>query len=92
MGFNIIPILTGAGILGIAISLGAQTLIKDVISGIFLIIDDQINIGDRVKIEDQEGVIVKMFLRNIVLQDKAGNRIYIPNSEINKIIVYKQKS
>lgn len=90
LGFDIAPILTGAGIAGLAISFGSQTLVKDLISGFFLILDNQVNIGDKVKIGDQEGIIMQIQMRNIVLRDKDKNLIYIPNSEIKRIIVFRQ--
>lgn len=92
LGFNITPILTGAGILGLAVSFGAQTLVKDLISGFFLILDNQINVGDKVEIDDTEGEVVKILMRNIVIRDGKGNLIYIPNSEVKKIVVFKEGS
>lgn len=90
-GFNISPILAGAGIVGLAVSFGAQTLIKDVLAGIFLIIDNQINIGDKVKIGETIGTIEKLGLRTMVIKDKDDNVIYIPNSEIKQIKVFKER-
>ena len=90
-GFNTAPIIAGAGILGLAISFGSQTLVKDLIAGFFLIIENQINIGDKVKIDDTEGRVVKMLMRNIIIEDKNGNKVFVPNSEIKKIIVLKEK-
>lgn len=90
-GFNIIPILTGAGILGFAISFGAQTLIKDLINGFFIFAEDQFNVGDRVKIEKFEGEVYKITLRMTILKDKNGNTIYIPNSQIWTIVKLKER-
>jgi small conductance mechanosensitive channel len=90
-GFNIAPILTGAGILGLAISFGAQTLIKDLIAGFFIILEDQYNVGDEVKIGENEGRVYKITLRTTILEDKEENLTYIPNSEIKKVIVFKKK-
>lgn len=90
-GFNIHPILTGAGILGLAVSFGAQTLIKDLIAGFFIILENQYNIGDFVKIGDTQGKVYKITLRMTVLKDKQDNLIYIPNSEIKKVIIFKKK-
>jgi small conductance mechanosensitive channel len=92
LGINIGPILTGAGILGLALSFGAQSLIKDLIAGIFIIIEDQCNIGDRVKIDNFEGKVTKITLRIIVLKDDQGNIIYIPNSQIKTLVKKKTKS
>ena len=86
MGLNIGPILTGAGILGLALSFGAQSLVKDIISGIFIIVEDQCNVGDQVKIDNLEGEVIKISLRIIVLKDNKGNFIYIPNSQIKTLI------
>lgn len=90
LGFNIVPILTGAGIMGVAISFGAQTLVKDFLSGFFIILENQYNVGNLIKIGDIEGEVVKLTLRTTILKDKKGNYIYISNSEIKNVIVYKQ--
>lgn len=88
-GIDIIPLLTGAGIAGLAISFGAQTLVKDIISGFFIIVEDQFNVGDVVKIGDHEGTVRKITLRLTVLKDKKENLIYIPNSGVTTVIKYK---
>ncbi len=89
-GFNIIPILTGAGILGLAISFGSQTLIKDLISGFLIIAEDQFDIGDRIKTGNFEGEVYLLTLRLTILKDAKGNLIYIPNSQITSVIRYKK--
>ena len=88
-GVNIVPILTGAGVLGLAFSFGAQSLVKDLIAGLFIIIEDQFNIGDNILIGKLEGEVVKMTLRITVLRDKNGNLIYIPNSQITTVVKSK---
>jgi len=90
-GFNITPILTGAGILGLAVSFGAQTLIKDLISGFFIILENQYNVGNVVKIGENQGKVYKMTLRTTILKDEDENLIYIPNSEIKKVVVFKKR-
>jgi small conductance mechanosensitive channel len=85
-GVNIIPILTGASILGLAVSFGAQTLVKDVIAGVFIILEDQFHIGDKIKVDKFEGEVINISLRLTVLRDKTGNYIYIPNSQITTLI------
>jgi len=90
LGFDITPILTGAGILGLAISFGAQTIVKDVLSGFFIIIENQYNVGNQVKINDISGEVFKINLRTTVLKDKKENMIYIPNSEIKTVLVYNK--
>ncbi len=89
-GFNIVPILTGAGILGLAISFGAQTLIKDLINGFLIIAEDQFNVGDRVKIGPFEGEVYKVTLRLTILKDKKENFIYIPNSQVTTVVKLKE--
>lgn len=87
-GVNIGPILAGAGIVGLAVSFGSQTLIKDIISGFFIILEDQYNIGDKIKIGTFEGEVSRITLRLTVLRDKDANLIYIPNSQITNVIRY----
>ncbi len=89
-GVNILPILTGAGILGLAISFGAQTLIKDFISGFFILLEDQYNLGDRVKINNFEGEVYSLGLRVTILKDSKGNLIYIPNSQVTTVVRLKK--
>lgn len=91
-GFNITPILTGAGILGLAISFGSQTLIKDLIAGFFIIIENQFNVGDTIKIATYEGVVVKLNLRTTIIKDKKNSIIYIPNSTIAAVEVLNRKT
>ncbi len=88
-GINISPLLTGAGILGLAVSFGSQSLVKDIISGFFIIFEDQFNVGDKVKIGDFEGEVVKITLRLTVLKDKDNNKVFIPNSKIETLVRYK---
>ncbi len=91
-GVNITPFLTGAGLIGLSISFGAQTLIKDLISGIFIIIENQINVGDYLKIGSLEGTVKKISLRQIILKDEKGNIIYIPNSQIGSFTKITKKN
>jgi len=91
MGMNITPLITGAGILGLAFSFGAQTLVKDLIAGFFIILENQYNVGDQVILNTEEGIVEKITLRTTVLKDKRGNLIYLPNSEIKKVVVIKNK-
>ena len=86
---DISPILTGAGIFGLAITFGSQTLVKDLISGFFIISEGQFNVGDNVKIGTFTGRVSKVTLRLTVLRDEDGNRIYIPNSTIRTVIRMK---
>ena len=90
-GFNILPILTGASILGLAISFGAQSLVKDIISGIFIIIDNTYNVGDTITVGDFTGKVQLIRIRKTILKDKDGDLIHLPNSEIQKVVVHSRK-
>jgi small conductance mechanosensitive channel len=72
LGLNIAPLLAGAGVVGLAIGFGAQTLVKDVITGIFILVEDTIAIGDVIDLDGRAGVVEAMTIRSIRLRDGAG--------------------
>ncbi len=82
LGVNIGPLLAGFGVAGIAIGLGAQSLFKDIIRGMTIIIDDQFRKGDVVSIAGKAGLVEDVGIRRTVLRDLDGIVHYIPNSEI----------
>ena len=82
---DITPVLTGAGILGLAIGFGAQTLVKDVISGIFMILEDQVRVGDVALVNGIGGSVEQINLRTIVLRDLEGTVHVIPNGEVRTL-------
>jgi small conductance mechanosensitive channel len=82
---NIAPILAGAGILGLAISFGAQSLVKDVISGFFILFEDQFVVGDIIEAAGKGGVVERMTLRVVILRDLEGTMHVIPNGEIKVV-------
>jgi small-conductance mechanosensitive channel len=82
---NILPVLTGAGIAGLAIGFGAQTLVRDVIAGFFLILEDQVRVGDVVSVDGTSGLVEAINLRTIVLRDVAGTVHVIPNGSITRL-------
>jgi small conductance mechanosensitive channel len=81
LGINIAPYLAAAGIIGIALGFGAQHLVKDLIGGVFIIIEDQYNIGDVVKIAGISGIVEEINLRRTVLRDLDGIVHFVPNGE-----------
>ena len=87
LGFDIGPILASAGIAGLAIGFGAQSLVKDVISGFFILFEDQYGVGDVVKIGDLSGVVERMTLRVTVLRNLEGQVHVIPNGNIHNVTV-----
>lgn len=84
-GIEIGPILAAAGIVGLAIGFGAQSLVKDVISGFFILLEDQIRVGDVVQIAGKGGLVEKINLKTTILRDLAGNVHYVPNSQIDVV-------
>ena len=82
LGINIAPLLAGAGVAGIAIGFGAQSLIKDFVSGLFILLEDQYNKGDVVKIAGIAGLVEEVNLRRTILRDLDGIVHSIPNGQI----------
>jgi small-conductance mechanosensitive channel len=85
LNVNIMPILTGAGILGLAVGFGAQTLVKDVISGFFLILENQVRVGDVARINGTGGLVEAINLRTIVLRDQSGAVHIFPCGSISTL-------
>lgn len=85
MGFDIAPILAGAGIVGLAVGFGGQYLIRDVITGLFLILENQYRIGDVVTINNTGGMVEDISLRMTTLRDQNGTVHHIPNGEIKQV-------
>lgn len=84
-GIDVAPVLATAGIGGLAIGFGAQTLVKDVISGFFLLVEDQVRIGDVVEVAGRRGTVETIQLRTIQLRDLAGNVHVVPNGSITLV-------
>jgi moderate conductance mechanosensitive channel len=82
IGFDLIPLLAGAGIVGIAISFAAQGLIKDVINGFLIILEDQYAVGDMIMVGELRGLVENMNLRITQIRNNEGQLITIPNSSI----------
>ncbi|MCK4800131.1 mechanosensitive ion channel, partial [Candidatus Parcubacteria bacterium] len=87
---DIRPILAGAGIIGLAIGFGAQSLVKDFVSGLFILIENQYGIGDKVKIGSSEGKVTRITMRSTVLKDEEGRTYYISNGSIKDVIKMPQ--
>ncbi|MFB0508493.1 MAG: mechanosensitive ion channel family protein [Thermodesulfobacteriota bacterium] len=85
LGVNTRPILAGAGIVGLAVGFGAQTLVKDVINGLFILLQDLISVGDVAVFGDKGGLVEAVGLRTVTLRDLAGNVHVIPNSSIETV-------
>ncbi|GAA4119552.1 mechanosensitive ion channel [Nocardioides fonticola] len=85
LGVDIAPIIASAGIIGIALGFGAQSLVKDFLSGIFLILEDQFGVGDVVDIGEASGTVEAVSLRVTRLRDINGTVWYVPNGEILRV-------
>ena len=81
-GFDLGPLIASAGVVGVALGLGAQTLVRDILSGIFMLIEDQYGVGDEVHVQDVEGKVERVGLRITQVRDKKGVLWYIRNGEI----------
>ena len=84
-GLNLAPLIAGAGIIGIALGFGAQDLVKDFISGMFMIAEDQYGVGDVVDVGEASGVVESITLRTTKLRDVYGTLWHVPNGEIRRV-------
>lgn len=85
IGFSITPLLATAGVAGIAIGFGAQSLVRDFIGGLFMLIEGQVSEGDYIETAGKTGVVEEVTLRHLRLRDEAGNVHFIPNGSISVI-------
>jgi small conductance mechanosensitive channel len=85
LGLDIAPLLAGAGVVGLAIGFGAQTLVKDVITGLFILIEDTINVGDVVQVDQRSGVVESISVRSIRIRDVEGAVHTVPFSAVSTV-------
>jgi len=86
LGVNVAPLLAGAGVVGIAIGFGAQTLVKDVITGLFILFEDTVNVGDVVDLDGgHSGTVESLSIRSIRLRDVTGAQHTVPFSQVGTI-------
>ena len=85
MGVNLAPLLASAGVAGIAIGLAAQNIVKDVLNGVLILIEDQFNVGDTVHVAGVTGTVEFMTLRKTTVRDQDGTLYVIPNSQIGTV-------
>ena len=88
LGIQIAGLLAGAGVAGLAIGFGAQSLVKDVITGFFIIFEDQFGVGDYIKLAGGEGTVVEIGLRTTKIQGPTGEQYIIPNGGITNVTNY----
>jgi len=82
LGLDLAPLLASAGVAGLAIGFGAQTLVHDFINGFFILLENQYDIGDTIRVAGVKGTVERMSLRNTVLRDEDGTVHIVPNSSI----------
>jgi moderate conductance mechanosensitive channel len=85
LGFDIAPALATAGVLSVALAFGAQSLLKDLINGIFIVFEDQYSLGDMLQVNGETGRVEHLTLRRTVLRNTAGAIVSIPNSLIGQV-------
>jgi len=85
LGLDIAPIIAGAGILGLAVSFGAQNLVRDIISGFFIIFEDQVRVGDSAVINGKSGTVEEIKFRTIAIRDLDGTLHIFPNGSITQL-------
>lgn len=90
IGIDIRPILAGASVLGFAIGFGSQSLVKDLVAGMFIIIEDQFSVGDRVKIGTISGKVVRLTARSTVLRDDDGALVFLENGTVGSVVNYSR--
>jgi small conductance mechanosensitive channel len=86
MGISLAPILGAAGVVGIAVGFGAQSLVKDYFNGLFLLLEDQIHQGDVVRLGEHAGLVEEMTLRYVRLRDYDGHVHFVPNGQITSVV------
>jgi len=82
---NLAPLLAGAGIVGVALGFGAQSLVRDLLSGLFMLLEDQYGVGDIVDVGEASGTVQAVGLRITTLRDLNGVYWYVPNGEIRRV-------
>ncbi|WP_234417296.1 MULTISPECIES: mechanosensitive ion channel family protein [unclassified Lysinibacillus] len=88
INIQVVGLLAGAGIASVAIAFGAQSLVKDVITGFFIILEDQFSVGDYVKINTAEGTVMEIGLRTTKIKGSTGEQFVLPNGTITEVINY----
>jgi moderate conductance mechanosensitive channel len=84
-GLNLGPLIASAGVIAVALGLGAQTIVRDVLSGLFMMAEDQYGVGDQIVAQDVSGTVERVGLRITTLRDESGTLWYLRNGEILKV-------
>jgi len=92
IGISIVPIIASAGIIGLAVGFGAQSVVEDFLRGLFMLGEDQFGVGDRIDVGSVNGYVERVTLRTTIVKDPTGTVWHIPNSEINYVANETQES
>ena len=84
-GLNLGPIIASAGVIGVALGLGAQTIVRDILAGIFMLVEDQYGVGDEIEALEVKGLVESVGLRITTLRATDGTLWYVRNGEILKV-------
>ncbi len=85
IGISIVPVIASAGVLGLAVGFGAQSVVEDLLRGFFKLGEDQFGVGDRIDVGVVNGTVERVTLRTAVIRDADGTLWHVPNSEINRV-------
>lgn len=85
IGISIVPVIASAGVLGLAIGFGAQSVVEDLLRGVFMLAEDQFGVGDRIDVGAVNGTVERVTLRTVVIRDAEGTLWHVPNSEVNRV-------
>ena len=90
LGISVAPLLGAAGVAGLAIGFGAQSLVKDYFTGVFLLLEDQVRVGDWIEVDQHAGTVEEMTLRFIRLRDYEGRVHFVPNGTVSSVINFNR--
>ena len=88
-GVDIAPLLAGAGVVGLAIGFGSQALVKDIVTGFFILFENQFNVGDTIEASGKKGRVQAINLRTTIIIGEDETKYIIPNSSITMIAKFK---
>ena len=86
LGWDVQPLLAGAGILGVALGFGAQSMVRDMIAGVFIIAEDQFGVGDLVEVQGRIATVEDLTVRSTTLRDFNGHQVFVPNGEMRIVV------
>jgi small conductance mechanosensitive channel len=92
VGISVIAVIASAGVLGLAIGFGAQSVVEDLLRGVFMLAEDQFGVGDRIDVGQVNGYVERVTLRTVVIRDPEGTLWHVPNSEIDRVANEAQQS